>query len=98
MHEQPHVKAEAAAGGGRKASLYMGLLVRTPSPTRRWLGESGLLLLSPPAGNWSRFHLKRRRTTKLFRAVRAIAVASTPDQPNSHMNGGAVLAPAKRSD
>ncbi len=30
---QPHVKTEAAAGGGRKASLYMGLGKRTQSPT-----------------------------------------------------------------
>ncbi len=31
---QPHVKTEAAAGGGRKASLYMGLGKRTQSPMR----------------------------------------------------------------
>ncbi len=37
--DQPHVKTEAAAGGGRKASLYMGLVMRTESPTR--LGASG---------------------------------------------------------
>ncbi len=33
-HDQPHVKTEAAAGGGRKASLYMGLVMRTQSPMR----------------------------------------------------------------
>ncbi len=38
-HDQTHVKTEAAAGGGRKASLYMGLIMRTESPTR--LGASG---------------------------------------------------------
>ncbi len=32
---QPHVKTEAAVGGGRKASLYMGLGKRTQSPMRR---------------------------------------------------------------
>ncbi len=31
-HDQPHVKTEAAAGGGRKASLYLGLVMRTQSP------------------------------------------------------------------
>ncbi len=34
VHDQPHVKTEAAAGGGRKASLYMGLVMRTQSPMR----------------------------------------------------------------
>ena len=33
-HEQPHVKTEAAAGGGRRASLYMRLAMRAQSPVR----------------------------------------------------------------
>ncbi len=62
-HDQPHVKAVAAVGGGRKASLYMGLVMRPSSPVRLGLAKHHPAHRNIPRRNLLRFHLKRRRTS-----------------------------------
>ena len=61
-HERPHVKAIAAVGGGRKASLYMGPLMRTSSPMRLGLPKHHAAHRNIPRQNLLRFHLKRQGT------------------------------------
>jgi len=47
-HDQPHVKTEAAGGGGRKTSLYPGLVVRTGSPVSLLAWQEGAARAQPP--------------------------------------------------
>ncbi len=60
-HERPHVKAVAAVGDGRKASLYMGLVMRTSSPVRLGLPKHHPAHRNIRRQNLLRFHLECRR-------------------------------------
>ena len=50
-HDQPHVKAEAATGGGRKATLYKGLVICTQSPTGLMAWQNRVTRAQPPGLN-----------------------------------------------
>jgi len=47
-YDQLHVKTEAARGGGRKASLYMELVMRTGSPVSLLAWQEGAARARPP--------------------------------------------------